>query len=55
MFPAGLDHPRTQALLAHRLITARPRGPIDNPALRRDCDADAEAVPVRDTLIERVA
>ena len=46
MFPAGLDNPRNQALLGRRLATARPRGPVDNPALARDCDADGEALTV---------
>lgn len=36
MFPAGLDHTRTQALLARRIAAARPRGPVD---------ADAAEIP----------
>ena len=40
MFPAGLDHPRTQALLAQRIAAARPRDPVA---------ADAAEIPENPT------
>lgn len=53
MFPACLDHPHTRALLARRIAAACPRGHGDRPALLRDGDADAAAIP--ETPTERAA
>lgn len=36
------------------LKTARPRGPVDDPNLRRDCDADGSTQGTADAKDDRV-